>query len=518
MNDALKCPVCGKHHFRIKDFYEICPVCGWEDDSAQRLDTDYCGGANRYSLNEARKRFLDREDGLEELFLSAFKTLAADQVDFLCKDYDITKDELFGYTEDELDSLFSSLEDVCDYEDRDEHPDSTRYAKLNEICDALELAISRREDKDTHEDGGPGSGNWGHAGRPGQRGGSEGGGGVHNRLNAEGGGYTSFSKEKKKYATPHKTNAKELGACPDGTKVLVNGESYLKNTVHQVGDEDYLVFVNQSTGEKLDELQMMKQCKDNDVRLAIPDSANKNFKKPSGELNGFDPSAFSPERKSNAFSTGDRRKADEAFRENSGEIWRGCTEEQKVSLYKYTGSEYRSINGALRGVFYSDDETDAHIKNMTEVIGKSELSMDTWLTRGCSASAAEKLFGISEGTLMSSDPSEFVNRSGMDKGFLSCGTARGTGFMDNDVVMNIYCPKGTKGIYAEPFSALCSGDGLHWDEENSDGLSGQEDFSSEFETILQRGSKLQITNCGKEHGQIKMEVQVIAQNPEENWH
>lgn len=37
--------------------YEICPVCFWEDDWQQADDPDYAGGANRMSLNEARKNF-----------------------------------------------------------------------------------------------------------------------------------------------------------------------------------------------------------------------------------------------------------------------------------------------------------------------------------------------------------------------------------------------------------------------------------------------------------------------------
>jgi hypothetical protein len=37
-----------------RDAYEICPVCGWEDDPAQSGDPDLAGGANNDSLNQAR--------------------------------------------------------------------------------------------------------------------------------------------------------------------------------------------------------------------------------------------------------------------------------------------------------------------------------------------------------------------------------------------------------------------------------------------------------------------------------
>lgn len=54
MNDRLLCPVCGKYKFEREDWYEVCPVCGWEDDPLQRDEPDYSGGANDMSLNEYR--------------------------------------------------------------------------------------------------------------------------------------------------------------------------------------------------------------------------------------------------------------------------------------------------------------------------------------------------------------------------------------------------------------------------------------------------------------------------------
>lgn len=51
------CPVCKKHTFKENDCFEICPVCGWEDDGLQRKYPDYPEGANGMSLNERRKRW-----------------------------------------------------------------------------------------------------------------------------------------------------------------------------------------------------------------------------------------------------------------------------------------------------------------------------------------------------------------------------------------------------------------------------------------------------------------------------
>lgn len=59
MENRKLCPVCGKHEFEEEDFFEVCPICGWEDDNIQRDDPDYEGGANNMSLNDYRKKWLD---------------------------------------------------------------------------------------------------------------------------------------------------------------------------------------------------------------------------------------------------------------------------------------------------------------------------------------------------------------------------------------------------------------------------------------------------------------------------
>ena len=51
------CPCCGGYLFSERNAYEICPVCGWEDDPSQRRDSALPGGANRLSLEEAREEF-----------------------------------------------------------------------------------------------------------------------------------------------------------------------------------------------------------------------------------------------------------------------------------------------------------------------------------------------------------------------------------------------------------------------------------------------------------------------------
>ena len=54
MKDKHLCPVCGKYEFEEYCSYDICEVCGWEDDAVQEKYPDLKGGANRMSLNEAK--------------------------------------------------------------------------------------------------------------------------------------------------------------------------------------------------------------------------------------------------------------------------------------------------------------------------------------------------------------------------------------------------------------------------------------------------------------------------------
>ncbi len=49
------CPVCGQYTFT--EPHDICPVCGWEQDSAQEREPFFAGGANAVSLNAARKKW-----------------------------------------------------------------------------------------------------------------------------------------------------------------------------------------------------------------------------------------------------------------------------------------------------------------------------------------------------------------------------------------------------------------------------------------------------------------------------
>jgi len=58
------CPCCGYKTLdeEAMGTYEICELCGWEDDAVQNSDPDYVGGANGISLREAQHEFLSEDD------------------------------------------------------------------------------------------------------------------------------------------------------------------------------------------------------------------------------------------------------------------------------------------------------------------------------------------------------------------------------------------------------------------------------------------------------------------------
>ena len=57
MNEETICPCCLEYHFENVNFFETCPICGWQDDLVQRHEPDYRGGANKESLNQHRREW-----------------------------------------------------------------------------------------------------------------------------------------------------------------------------------------------------------------------------------------------------------------------------------------------------------------------------------------------------------------------------------------------------------------------------------------------------------------------------
>jgi len=246
-------------------------------------------------------------------------------------------------------------------------------------------------------------------------------------------------------------------------------------------------------------------------------------KEKEGTLKGSGPGAYSKKRKEGALWAKEAKEADGALRGACGEAWRNAAKEERKALFDYTinsGECNRPLRGYdkdwanFKGAPPVDPDNEGKgeaIGLMTGLIEKSSYDFDVWLQRGVDETASAALFlGVSEKELESwtqIDMSKALKgKMVTDQGFASCGSAKGAGFSKAPYIFNVYCPRGTRMMYAEPFSNYGKGGKLDWD-----GAAGQSDFGSECETIIQRGTTFKITKAEMKAGKCYFDVEVVAQ-------
>jgi hypothetical protein len=91
------------------------------------------------------------------------------------------------------------------------------------------------------------------------------------------------------------------------------------------------------------------------------------------------------------------------------------------------------------------------------------LKDDVWIKRDSDPWNIDYIFGI-ELDKYRRNPSALVGKTGLEDSFQSCGSCKETRFTctgPKKVIMNIYCPKGTNGAYAQPWSS-CGTFGRSW--------------------------------------------------------
>lgn len=218
--------------------------------------------------------------------------------------------------------------------------------------------------------------------------------------------------------------------------------------------------------------------------------------------------------------------------------------------YKTYLSTKHGINGEVRDSWMD-------INTLSDMIEKSQsFTRDVWLNRGGSLSEFKAQFGISldydyyqetvcksiiqeihdkerqlgstsnegfkkilkthlsdlkkqlkdeEKKLIITDLSQVIGKEGINKPFMSTAHTKGYGFVGNgednvtsSFVYNIYCPKGTKGIYTEPYSNFgrLRDKGYEWD-----GKEGAHSYGvfMELEVLLQRGTKFRVTKVQRQY-------------------
>lgn len=239
---------------------------------------------------------------------------------------------------------------------------------------------------------------------------------------------------------------------------------------------------------------------------------------------GLEDDKFSKARKDKAYwftGTNARKNGDAVLRPDTGTVWASAPAAERQAAYKYTSGS-GSFNRPLRGydggwynfkgigkVDLDNEGSGEAIKHLTNIINNSQYNFDIWLQRGVETdSGAAGFLGISEKMLNASEDDlkqMLLGKVVKDEAFTSASAAKGSGFSGR-LILNIYAPKGTKMIYAEPFSAYGHGSKQSWD-----GKTGQSSFGSEFEVILQRGTSFKITKLEKSGSRIYIDVDIVGQ-------
>lgn len=237
----------------------------------------------------------------------------------------------------------------------------------------------------------------------------------------------------------------------------------------------------------------------------------------------FKDSDFSKARKDGDVWNTDREYCDNICRKQTETVWNSADEATKKAATAYTEGSGK-FNRPLRGyegswsnykgvgnVSLNYEGAEQDIKMLTDLIGQTSSPKDMWINRGVETlSGVSNFLGVSESQLRtaisSGNVNGFVGKEVVDHGFVSCGTAKGTGF--SGTTLNIYCPKGTKMIYAEPFSRYNGDSCSSWNLWNG---TEKYSFGHEFETIIQRGTKFRVTKAYVEYGHLYLDVEVIAQ-------
>ena len=209
---------------------------------------------------------------------------------------------------------------------------------------------------------------------------------------------------------------------------------------------------------------------------------------------------YSQFRKDNAvwFKDDDSYKqAKKYFSPIAAKHFEAMNSDEKESIEDYTQS-YHKFNEPLRHLSYTGGKSflggqtfSQAVSNLTNAIDKCTWENDIWVQRGIDSNVECFLLpgenvpqSISQMT--EKQRQSLIGQSFVDNGFTSAGAGKETGFIKN-LILNIYCPKGTKMAYAEYVSY----------------------FEGENEMILQRGYTYRITKVEKKGFQFFIDCEVI---------
>lgn len=216
-----------------------------------------------------------------------------------------------------------------------------------------------------------------------------------------------------------------------------------------------------------------------------------------------------------------RTDADKLLRPETEKTWPKLTQRERESAYEYTSGSGK-FNRPLRGydgswynyagpgkVPLDNEGAGQYIQELKEAIDKTALPKDMWLFRGSDKQSLSGLLGIDESKIVPSNVKALNNKFAgtpiTDPAFFSTGIAADSGFKDK-ISYEILAPKGTKGIYAEPFSAY----GGTNTSGTWDGKQKGTSVKMEAEVILQSGTNFLINEIKEVAGKVTVIMEVIS--------
>lgn len=258
-------------------------------------------------------------------------------------------------------------------------------------------------------------------------------------------------------------------------------------------------------------------------REALKKAADARARKKAGSPSAisFGDECFTDDRRNNAKWFINDTDANDYFFDNATGAWAKASASEREAMWSYTsGSSY--ITEPLRAIdgyhhYYTDrlDKARRHVDGMTSYIDRASFNDDVWVKRDEISAFMKYRFNLpNDLDDYISDPSKLVGMIGRDDSFMSCGSCKGTSFGSKPVCLNIYCPKGTRAAYAEPFSEYGSyhDSGVCCPGKNWNGASKPTSLN-ENEIILQRGTQFRITKAEYTHGKWYIDLEVIGQDP-----
>lgn len=265
-------------------------------------------------------------------------------------------------------------------------------------------------------------------------------------------------------------------------------------------------FLNDYTGnDKEQKLQDLENfVKAGEKYLEVAEKKDSKYLKAKNILAYYEDenSVYSQTRKDNAYWFKNFSESKNFFGETTEKAIKkmGGTNSFEYQMAKYYTMSFSCFNEPLRKKYYSGTNMTGHgfikqVEGLTKAIDCSESEHDIWLQRGTSSIYIDESLTLGwntdEKTLKS-----LVGKSFVDQGFVSAGSHKGGGFSDKNYIMNIYCPKGTKMLYVEPFSY----------------------FSGEDEHIIQRGYTYKITKAQKDkYGTVYLDVDIVLSSDNQKY-